>query len=313
MTRIFKKVRVPDLALMKERGERIVMLTAYDVTMARLLDRAGIDLLLVGDSLAQVILGLDTTIPVTLDAVIHHTRAVTQGACRALVVADMPFLTYQVSAEEALRNAARLFQEGGAAAVKVEGGRAVADVVRRLTAAGLPVMGHVGLTPQHVHRLGGMRQQAREEEAAQELLRDALALEDAGAFAVVVEAVPDAVAEAVTSRLKIPTIGIGAGPHCDGQVLVSYDMLGLFDAFVPSFVRQYARLGDLILSAAKGFASDVRLGAYPEAGAALRDRAAARPPADPNGVSAGYAGEATAGAVRATTLSNAPERLFQEV
>src|SRR5271169_3490216 len=171
MTQISKKVRVPDLAVMKERGERIVMLTAYDATMTRLLDRAGIDVLLVGDSLGQVILGLDTTIPVTLDAVIHHTRAVTRGASRALVVADMPFLTYQVSAEEALRNAARLFQEGGAAAVKLEGGLHVAEVVRRLTAAGLPVMGHVGLTPQHVHRLGGMRQQAREEAAAQELRR----------------------------------------------------------------------------------------------------------------------------------------------
>src|SRR6266436_2286138 len=263
MNRVSTKVRVPDLAVMKERGERIVMLTAYDATMARLLDRSGIDVLLVGDSLGQVILGLDTTIPVTLDAVIHHTRAVTRGASRALVVADMPFLTYQVSAEEALRNAARLFQEGGAAAVKLEGGRSVADAVRRLTAAGIPVMGHVGLTPQHVHRLGGMRQQARGEEAAQELIRDAVALEDAGAFAVVVEAVPDAVAEAVTSRLKIPTIGIGAGPHCDGQVLVSYDMLGLFDTFVPKFVKQYAQLGELIESAAKDYANDVRQGAYP--------------------------------------------------
>src|SRR4051794_12272010 len=246
-----RKVRAPDLTLMKARGERIVMLTAYDVTMARLLDRAGIDVLLVGDSLGQVILGLDTTIPVTLDAVIHHTRAVTRGVSRALVVADMPFLTYQVSTEEALRNAARLFQEGGAAAVKLEGGRSVADVARRLTAAGLPVMGHLGLTPQHVHRLGGMRRQARDDEAAQELMLDALALEDAGAFAVVLESIPDAAAEAVTSRLKIPTIGIGAGPHCDGQVLVSYDMLGLFDAFVPPFVKQYAQLGESILSAAE--------------------------------------------------------------
>src|SRR6266446_5707408 len=278
MTGTPRKVRAPDLTLMKARGERIVMLTAYDATMARLLDRAGIDVLLVGDSLGQVILGLDTTIPVTLDAVIHHTRAVARGATRALVVADMPFLTYQVSAEEALRNAARLFQEGGAAAVKLEGGRSVADAVRRLTAAGLPVMGHVGLTPQHVHRLGGMRQQAREEEATQELIRDALALEDAGAFAVVIEAVPDAVAEAVTSRLTIPTIGIGAGPCCDGQVLVSYDMLGLFDTFVPKFVRQYARLGDLILSAAKGFASDVRQGAYPQAAAPRHDHIAAQGP-----------------------------------
>ena len=180
----------------------------------------------------------------------------------------MPFLTYQVSAEEALRNAARLFQEGRAAAVKLEGGRSVADAVHRLTAAGLPVMGHVGLTPQHVHRLGGMRQQAREEESSQELIRDAIALEDAGAFAVVVEAVPDAVAEAVTARLKIPTIGIGAGPHCDGQVLVSYDMLGLFDTFVPNFVKQYAQLGESIRDAARNYASDVRKGAYPQTSAA---------------------------------------------
>src|SRR5436853_5119432 len=263
MTGSPRKVRAPDLTPMKARGERIVMLTAYDATMARLLDRAGIDLLLVGDSLGQVILGLDTTIPVTLEAVLHHTRAVARGACRALVVADMPFLTYQVSAEEGLRNAARLFQEGGAAAVKLEGGRSMADAVRRLTVAGVPVMGHVGLTPQHVHRLGGMRQQAREEEAAQELIRDALALEDAGAFAVVVEAVPDAVAEAVTSRLTVPTIGIGAGPHCDGQVLVSYDMLGLFDTFVPQFVRQYAQLGELIFDAARNYANDVREGVHP--------------------------------------------------
>src|SRR5258705_3664297 len=163
-----RKVRVPGLVLMKERGERIVMLTAYDATMARLFDRAGVDLLLVGDSLGNVILGLDTTIPVTLNAVIHHTRAVTRGADRALVVADMPFLTYQVTAEEAMRNAARLFQEGGAAAVKLEGGRAVAETVRRLTAAGLPVMGHVGLTPQHVHRLGGLRRQVRNEEVEHE-------------------------------------------------------------------------------------------------------------------------------------------------
>jgi 3-methyl-2-oxobutanoate hydroxymethyltransferase len=287
MTSSSRKVRAPDLTLMKVRGERIVMLTAYDATMAGLLDRAGIDVLLVGDSLGQVILGLDSTIPVTLDAVIHHTRAVTRGASRALVVADMPFLTYQVSAEEALRNAARLFQEGGAAAVKLEGGCPVAAVVRRLTAAGIPVMGHVGLTPQHVHRFGGMRQQAREEGAAQELIRDALALEEAGAFAVVVEAVPDAVAEAVTSRLKIPTIGIGAGPHCDGQVLVSYDVLGLFDAFVPSFVRQYARLGDVILSAANDFAVDVRQGAYPPPAGARNNGVAAQGSAEPSPVSAG--------------------------
>ncbi|HTD86666.1 MAG TPA: 3-methyl-2-oxobutanoate hydroxymethyltransferase [Candidatus Binatia bacterium] len=267
-----KKVRVPDLALMKERGERIVMLTAYDATMTRLFDRAGIDLLLVGDSLGNVILGLDTTIPVTLDEIIHHTRAVTRAASRALVVADMPFLTYQISAEQAMRNAARLFQEGGAAAVKLEGGRAVADTVGRITSAGLPVMGHVGLTPQHVHRLGGMRQQARDDDAAEELISDAVALEDAGAFAVVLEAIPDPVAKEVTSRLKIPTIGIGAGPHCDGQVLVSYDVLGLFDGFVPPFVNQYAQLGELILNAVKNYADDVRQGAFPQPAVTRRDR-----------------------------------------
>jgi len=267
-----KKVRVPDFALMKERGERIVMLTAYDATMTRLFDRAGIDLLLVGDSLGNVILGLDTTIPVTLDEIIHHTRAVTRAASRALVVADMPFLTYQISAEQAMRNAARLFQEGGAAAVKLEGGRAVADTVGRITSAGLPVMGHVGLTPQHVHRLGGMRQQARDDDAAEELISDALALEDAGAFAVVLEAIPDPVAKEVTSRLKIPTIGIGAGPHCDGQVLISYDVLGLFDGFVPPFVKQYAQLGELILNAVKNYADDVRQGAFPQPAVTRRDR-----------------------------------------
>ena len=269
-----KKVRVPELVEMKRRGERIVMVTAYDATMARLFDQAGIDVLLVGDSLGNVILGLDTTVPVTLDAMLHHTRAVTRGASRALVVADMPFLTYQVTPEQAMKNAGRLFQEGGAAAVKLEGGRALADTVRRLTAAGLPVMGHVGLTPQHVHRLGGMRPQARDDEAAQELLLDALALEDAGAFAVVLEAIPDLVAEAVTSRLQIPTIGIGAGPHCDGQVLVSYDVLGLFDAYVPPFVKQYAQLGDVIRSATKNYAHDVRQGIYPQTRELRRESAA---------------------------------------
>jgi len=273
---ISRKVRVPDLVRMKERGERIVMLTAYDATMTRLFDRAGSDLLLVGDSLGNVILGLDTTIPVTLEEIIHHTRAVARAASRALVVADMPFLTYQVTAEEAMRNAARLFQEGHAAAVKLEGGRPVADTVRRLTAAGLPVMGHVGLTPQHVHRLGGMRQQARNDESAQQLILDALALEDAGAFAVVLEAIPDAVAQAVTSRLKIPTIGIGAGPHCDGQVLVSYDVLGIFDTFVPPFVKQYAQLGEVIAKAARNYANDVRQGAFPQSVAPRRDRAPVR-------------------------------------
>lgn len=252
-----KKVRVPDLIPMKERGERLAMLTAYDATMASLLDRAGVDLLLVGDSLGHVILGLDSTIPVTLEDIIHHTRAVARGARRALVVADMPFLTYQVSPEQALRSAARLFQEGGAAAVKLEGGRALAATVRRLTTAGLSVMGHLGLTPQHVHQLGGMRRQAKDERAAQDLIMDALTLQDAGAFAIVLEAIHDAVAAEVTSKLTIPTIGIGAGLHCDGQVLVSYDMLGLFES-PPPFARQYVNLGHDVVSAAERFAEDVR-------------------------------------------------------
>jgi 3-methyl-2-oxobutanoate hydroxymethyltransferase len=271
MTSKSKKVRVPDLAPMKERRERIVMLTCYDATMARVFDNAGIDLMLVGDSLGHVILGLNSTIPVTLDQIIHHTRAVAHGSSRALVVADMPFLTYQVSVEQAMHNVGRLFQEGGAAAVKVEGGRSVADVISRLTSAGLPVMGHIGLTPQHVHRLGGMRRQAQDKEAAQALLEDALALENAGAFAVVLEAIPDSVAQGVTDRLKIPTIGIGAGPHCDGQVLVSYDMLGLFDTFVPPFVKQYAQLGKTVRSAAKNYISEVRCGTYPQRAAGRLD------------------------------------------
>jgi 3-methyl-2-oxobutanoate hydroxymethyltransferase len=261
MNSIAKKVRVPDLALMKQRGERIAMLTAYDATMARLFDQAGVDLLLVGDSLGHVVLGLDSTIPVTLDQIVHHSRAVAQGASRALVVADMPFLTYQVSPADAMRNAARLFQEGAVAAVKLEGGRALADTIVRLTTAGLPVMGHIGLTPQHVHRQGGMRRQGRDEKAANELIEDAQALQDAGCFAIVLEAIPDALAMQITSQLKIPTIGIGAGPHCDGQVLVSYDMLGLFEN-APPFVKQYAHLSATIVEAARRYAVEVRDGAY---------------------------------------------------
>jgi 3-methyl-2-oxobutanoate hydroxymethyltransferase len=258
-----KRLRVPDLVSMKERAERIVMLTAYDTTMARLFDRAGVDLLLVGDSLGQVMLGLETTIPVTLDAMVHHTAAVARGAQRALVVADMPFLTYQITPELAMQNAGRLFQEGGAAAVKMEGGRAITETVRRFTDAGLPVMGHVGLTPQHVHSLGGMRRQARTDETAHELILDALALQDAGAFAIVLESIPEDVAKAATAALRVPTIGIGAGPWCDGQVLVGYDVLGLSGASAPPFAKQYAQLGEEVVRAAESFAHDVREGAFP--------------------------------------------------
>src|SRR5687767_1287544 len=259
-----KRIRVPDFAAGKRAGEKIVMLTAYDATMARLLDRAGVDALLVGDSLGTVILGLDTTLPVTLDAVVHHTRAVSRGAERALVIADMPFLTFQVGVADAVRNAGRLLQEGGAAAVKLEGGRPVVDVVKRLVDVGIPVMGHLGLQPQSVHQAGGYVKQATQPAAAEALMIDALALQDAGAFSLVLESIPADVAREVTQGLAIPTIGIGAGPDCDGQILVSYDMLGLFDGFVPSFVQQYARLGDAVVAATREYASDVRAGRYPE-------------------------------------------------
>jgi 3-methyl-2-oxobutanoate hydroxymethyltransferase len=240
------------------------MLTAYDATMARLLDRAGVDALLVGDSVGMVVLGYENTVPVTLEDILHHTKAVVRGTERALVVADMPFLTYQVTPAEALRNAGRLLQEGGAAAVKVEGGRPVIDVVKRLVDVGIPVMGHLGLLPQSVHQVGGFIRQATRPEDADQLIVDAHALEDAGAFAIVLEAVPSEVARAATAHVGIPTIGIGAGPDCDGQILVSNDILGLFDQFVPPFVKQYAHLADTIVSAGREYVEDVRAGRYPK-------------------------------------------------
>jgi 3-methyl-2-oxobutanoate hydroxymethyltransferase len=258
-----RPVRVPDLKAMKRRGEKIVMLTAYDASMARLLDRAGVDVLLVGDSLGMVIMGCENTLPVTLEAMLHHVRAVRRGARRALVVADMPFMSYQVSVAEAVRNAGRLIQEGGASAVKLEGGRPVLDVVRRLTEIGIPVMGHLGLVPQSVHQLGGFRPRARDEREAERLLEEARELEQAGAFALVLESIPAEVARSVTQALSIPTIGIGAGPHCDGQVLVSYDIFGLYEGPVPPFVKQYARLGELMVEAARAYAEDVRQGRFP--------------------------------------------------
>jgi 3-methyl-2-oxobutanoate hydroxymethyltransferase len=259
-----KPVRIPDLRAMKKAGSKIAVLTAYDATMARLLDLAGIDIILVGDSLGMVVLGYENTIPVTLDMMIHHTQAVSRGATRALIVADMPFLTYQISADEAIRNAGRLVQEGGAAAVKLEGGHAVLEVIRRLTDYGIPVMGHLGLTPQSVHTLGGFRQQAQDEESARRLVDDARALQEAGAFSIVLESIPADLAGKVTSTLSIPTIGIGAGPQCDGQVLVSYDAFGLNDVAVPSFVRQYAQLAKTIVGATRAYIDEVRSGQFPK-------------------------------------------------
>ena len=258
-----KKIRVTDLARWKAQGRKITILTAYDATMAALLDRAGIDALLVGDSLGMVVLGYETTIPVTLDAMVRHTAAVTRGASRALVIADMPFLTYQISAEQALANAGRLMQEGGAHAVKIEGGRTVAAIARRLVETGIPVMGHLGLTPQSVHQLGGYSAVGKTEEGAAQIIEDALILQDAGAFAVVLESIPAELARRITTALTIPTIGIGAGPDCDGQVLVSYDAFGLFDRFVPRFVKQYANLGQTIVKGAQEYIRDVQEGAFP--------------------------------------------------
>ena len=268
-------VRVPDLREKKRRGEKFAVLTAYDATMARLFDRAGIDVLLVGDSLGMVVLGHQTTLPVTLDAMVHHTAAVSRGTKRALVVADMPFLSFQTGVDDAVRNAGRLLQEGGAAAVKLEGGHAVLDVVSRLSGIGIPVMGHLGLLPQSVNQIGGYQRQATEPRAAEALVADAIALEQAGAFAIVLESIPPDLARLVTARVTVPTIGIGAGPDCDGQVLVSADMLGMFDEFVPPFVKQYAQLADTIVKASQAFAEDVREGRFPQPTAPAADPATA--------------------------------------
>jgi len=252
-----KQLRAPDLASMKSRGEKISMLAAYDATMARLLDEAGIDVLLVGDSLGMVILGGDDTLQVTVDDIVRHTRAVRRGTKRALVLADMPFMSYQASLSDAVRNAGRLVQQGEAMAVKLEGGMRVVATVERLVSIGIPVVGHLGLLPQSVHQLGGFKRQATSQQARQTLLDEAAALENAGACAVVLECIPPDLAQEVSARLKVPTIGIGSGPHCDGQVLVSYDLLGL-TAKTPSFVRKYAQLDQAVIAAAKAFIKDVK-------------------------------------------------------
>ncbi len=266
-----KKIWAPHLKDMKQRGEKIAMLTAYDASMARLLDLAGIDVILVGDSVGMVLLGYETTLPVTLDAMVHHTRAVSRGVERALIVADMPFLTYRTGFSDAIRNAGRLLQEGGANAVKIEGGRGVVETAGGLVEAGIPVMGHLGLGPQAVNQTGGFRRQAKSKEEGRRLIADAKALEQAGVFAIVLESIPEDLAESASSEISIPTIGIGAGPHCDGQVLVSHDVLGLTGDSAPSFAKQYAQLGDVIVQAAKTYAQEVREGRFPS-----RQRSTAR-------------------------------------
>ena len=261
------KIRVPHLARMKARRRKIAMLTAYDFTFARIFDQAGIDILLVGDSLGMTVQGRDTTLPVTVDEMVYHVRMVTRACVRALVIGDMPFLSYQVSAEDALRNAGRLIKEGGAEAVKLEGGVMIADTVRRLVDVDIPVMGHIGLTPQSVHRMGGYRVQGRVEGRAagcrERLLEDAAALEAAGAFAIVLEGMPAELGREITERCSVPTIGIGAGPECDGQVLVMHDMLGLSQSRKPRFVKAYAALSQAVSSAAADYAREVREGAFP--------------------------------------------------
>ncbi|MCI0819058.1 MAG: 3-methyl-2-oxobutanoate hydroxymethyltransferase [Chloroflexi bacterium] len=248
---------------MKQRGEKIVMITAYEYSSARLAEEAGIPLILVGDSLGNVVLGYDSTIPVTMDEMVHHVKPVVRATDRTHVVADMPFGSFQGGPEDALRNAARLLKEGGAQSVKLEGGKHVADTVRRLTQAGIPVMGHLGLTPQSINQLGGYKVQGKTPAAAVRILNDAMALQEAGAYAIVLEAVPVRVAEIITDKLDIPTIGIGAGWACDGQVQVWHDLLGLFNDFVPRHAKRYANLGPTIVEALRAYASDVRDGAFP--------------------------------------------------
>ena len=258
-----RRVTTTDIRSMKGRGEKIPVVTAYDSPTATLADAVGFPIILVGDSLGMVVLGYDSTIPVTMDDMVHHTKAVARSAKHAFVVADMPFMTFQVDSGDALRNAARLVQEGGAQSVKLEGGERVVEQVRRIVEAGIPVMGHVGLTPQSVHQLGGYRVQGRIKEGVARILRDAQALEEAGAYAVVLELIPSPLARVITQRLSIPTIGIGAGPHCDGQVQVLHDILGLYTDFVPKHTKQYLRLNELISEALRRYADEVREGTFP--------------------------------------------------
>jgi len=258
-----QKVTIHTLRQMKARGEKIAMLTAYDATFARLLEEAGADVLLVGDSLGMVIQGHDTTLPVTLDEIAYHCRAVARGARRAHVVGDMPFMSYQASIEQGLTNAGKLMKEGGCHSVKLEGGAVHAELVSRMVSAGIPVMGHIGLTPQSFHQLGGFKVQGRDPGGRERLLSDARTLEAAGAYAIVLEAIPADIAHDITAALAIPTIGIGAGTGCDGQVLVSYDALGMDETFKPRFVRRYATLGETIKDAIAHYVADVRAGSFP--------------------------------------------------
>jgi len=260
-----KRVTTADLLAMKHAARKIVMLTAYDALFAALLDQAGVDVILVGDSVGPVLAGEETTLPVTLGQMIYHGRSVQRGTSHALVVVDLPFLSYQVSRAAAVRNAGRVLKRTGAGAVKLEGGRTWAPTVRALVEAGIPVMGHLGFTPQAMHVLGGIHVQGRDAAAASRLIDDAQALEEAGAFSLVLEFMSASVAQQVTAAVSIPTIGIGAGPHCDGQVLVLHDMLGLNERFNAKFVKRYAQLAAAVRAATESFATEVRTGQFPDA------------------------------------------------
>jgi 3-methyl-2-oxobutanoate hydroxymethyltransferase len=258
-----KKRTAPGLVRMKKKGQRIVMLTAYDYPIACLADQAGVDVILVGDTLGMVVLGYETTLPVTMDEMLHHVKAVARSRPAALVVADMPFMSFQVSPSEAVRNAGRMIKEGGADAVKLEGGTCMVPAVKALGEAKVPVMGHVGLTPQSIRKFGGYRVQGKSEAGRAAIIEDAIALEAAGCFSVVLEGIPWKLAKDITARLTIPTIGIGAGPYCDGQVLVCHDLLGLYKGYIPRFVRRYADLTATVLEAFSRYAADVRSGEFP--------------------------------------------------
>jgi len=259
-----KKIPIPDFKELKRQGKKIRMVTAYDYPTAVIIEKTGIEMILVGDSLGMVVLGYDGTVPVTVEDIIHHAKPVVKGAPNTHIVADMPFMSYQVSIEDAIRNAGRLIKESGADSVKLEGGLDYSSTVKAIVKAGIPVMGHIGLTPQTAGSLGGFKVQGKDAKAAQNLIDSAIALEDAGAFAIVLECIPAPLAKIISQKLTIPTIGIGAGVYCDGQVLVTQDMLGLFDRFVPKFVKQYAQIGQLELEAFNKYAEEVALGVFPD-------------------------------------------------
>lgn len=258
-----KKITIPDIQRKRQEGKKITLLTAYDYPSGRLIDEAGVDIILIGDSLAMTVLGYESTVPVTMDEMIHHSRAAKRGVRYALLVGDMPFMTYNIGEKETVKNAGRFIKEGGCGAVKIEGGTEMTGVVKTLVKAGIPVLGHIGLTPQTATQLGGFRVQGKDAKSARRLLDSAVALEKAGCFAIVLECVPDKLAKLITEKLGIPTIGIGAGPYCDGQALVTNDMIGLFDRFTPRFVKKYADLWPLLLNAFKRYKDEVEGGKFP--------------------------------------------------